>query len=76
MKYEPPKKPWSAKGARDNCPRFALCPLCYGCRNFDKSVQECLDCEKDNAKQNICKTDRHTSENLSRMIRKETIIVE
>jgi len=68
------KKQWSAKGARDNCPRFALCPMCYGCRNFDSSLEDCRACQEDNAKDNICATERHTPDRLAMMIRRETIV--
>lgn len=69
------KQPNDARGARIGCPMFESCPLCYGCRAFDPKYEECRNCELDNKKQNVCNTERHKSDLLSRMITRPVIEV-
>lgn len=65
----------SVRGYRINCARFEQCPLCYGCRAFDSSMIQCLKCEEENAKANICNKIRHTEKALSMMIKRPVIVL-
>lgn len=69
------KNPNDVRGVRINCPHFEQCPLCYGCRAFDPKYQKCQACKLENAKQNICKTDKHRADLVEKMIMKEKIII-
>lgn len=69
------KNPNDVRGVRIGCPLFEQCPLCYGCRAFDPQYEECVSCETENKKQNICNTTKHRSDLLARMITKTRIEV-
>jgi len=69
------KNPNDVRGMRISCPSFEQCPLCYGCRNFNSKYDDCRKCQSENAKQNICKTDRHRPDLLEKMIMKEKIVI-
>lgn len=62
----------SARGARIDCPNFNPCRFCFGCRNYDASVIKCEECFLDDAKENICKTDLHTTKALNMMLKIKT----
>lgn len=61
-----------SKGAKDNCINFELCPLCYGCRNFNNSYLKCQKCKEDN-ENNICKTNKHKTKLVAKMIKKQCV---
>lgn len=67
------KKPSDVRGVRIACPMFEQCPLCYGCRAFDSTYEECRKCEDENKKQNVCNTHKHRSDLLARMITRPVI---
>ena len=63
------KKPIDVWGARNECPNFEQCPLCYGCRNYDSSVEKCYrNCYRNNAKINICNTEKHKSKLIAKFV--------
>lgn len=63
----------SSLGARKNCINFSLCPFCYGCRAYNSSDLECRECYEDNAKYNICNTEKHKESIISKFIKKTNI---
>lgn len=63
------------RGQRINCPDYEMCPLCYGCRAFNPKYAKCITCKEENAKQNLCKTERHRSDLLEKMITREKIVI-
>lgn len=68
-------KTWNdALGARNNCPNFDPCPLCFGCRNYTSYVIRCQKCKEDNQKDNLCKRDFHTERALSLMLKERSKI--
>lgn len=68
---QPAKQLNQVKGARDRCPNFCPCTLCYGCRHYDSRIPECRECweEGKGTKRNfnVCNTDLHTTEALNKM---------
>lgn len=69
------KRPSDVRGYRINCLRFTFCPLCYGCRAYDSASLKCIKCYEENKKRNICNIKLHTEKALTKMIRKEKIII-
>ncbi len=69
------KSPQDVYGWQSQCPNFQQCPLCFGCRNYDRSVIKCVEhCGKDK-KTNVCNTERHKAELVAKFITKEAIRV-
>ena len=62
-----------ARGARINCINFQQCPFCYGCRNYTSYDLECQICLQENKKINICKTDVHKADLISKMVQRNTV---
>lgn len=62
----------SSRGAQIDCINFEMCPLCYGCRNYDSLDTNCAKC-LENAKQNLCNTKTHKAHLVSKMITKQEI---
>ena len=76
-KYAPQMKPKTmtdVRGIKIHCPEFHQCPVCYGCRNYNSSFERCLECGK-NKRQNVCDTEKHTYDKISRLIIPTNIIV-
>lgn len=69
------KTPDDVRGRKINCPYFVKCPLCYGCRAYNPKFVKCQTCKLENAKMNICKTEKHQPHLLEKMIKKERIII-
>lgn len=67
-----PRNRNSARGAQIDCINFEMCPLCYGCRNFNNLDKTCLICEED-SKNNLCNTKSHKAHLVGRMITKQKI---
>lgn len=63
----------SSLGAVKNCINFELCPFCYGCRNYSSSDLRCQECYEDNKKFNICNTEKHKGNLISKLIKKTNI---
>ena len=76
------KQPNKVRGNIIQCINFQMCPLCYGCRNYDSRIPECVDCFEDGIRPdekrnyNICNTNLHESWKVNRMICKNTITVD
>jgi len=66
------KQPSDVRGARIRCINYIKCPVCYGCRNYNSIDPECSKCML-NKKINICKTDIHKPDVVSRFITKQSI---
>lgn len=71
-----PKQPNQVRGNRIKCPKFIQCPLCYGCRSFSTHDLDCLDCERENKKKNICNKQLHKDEVITNFITKNKISFE
>ena len=71
----PAKNRNSARGAQIDCLNFEMCPLCYGCRNYNTQLPECQKCLKD-PKNNICNLQSHKAHLVARMITKQKINVD
>lgn len=69
------KTPHDVWGWQNNCPNYMQCPLCYGCRNYDERILECVEHCGQDAKKNVCNIKRHKEELLAKLLTKETIIV-
>lgn len=67
------KQPNQVRGNLIQCPGFVMCPLCFGCRNYDSSLIECRNCWEDGIKPgqnrnfNVCNKNLHTEEALNKM---------
>ena len=76
------KQPNKVRGNIIQCVNFQMCPLCYGCRNYDSRLEECQECWEDGIRPgekriyNVCNTDLHESWKINRMIGKNTIEVD
>ena len=76
------KQPNQVRGNIIQCVSFQMCPLCYGCRNYDSRLEECQECWKDGIRPgekrnyNVCNTDLHESWKVNRMICKNTIKID
>lgn len=76
------KQPNKVRGNIIQCVNFQMCPLCYGCRNYDSRLEECQECWEDGIRPgekrnyNVCNTDLHESWKVNRMICKNTIEVD
>ena len=68
------KTPNSVLGRKINCINYQMCPLCYGCRRFSKNDPDCIECAAD-TKTNICNTNKHTEDIISRFITKQKTIL-
>ena len=67
------KSPQDVYGWQTQCPNFEQCPLCYGCRNYDKNVIKCeVHCGA-NTKTNVCNTAKHKEKLIAKFITKEVI---
>lgn len=71
-----PKQPSHVRGNRVSCPKYIMCPLCYGCRSFSSHDLECRECEEENKKKNICNTELHKDDVVSNFITKTKIELE
>ena len=73
------KQPNKVRGNVIQCVNFQMCPLCYGCRNYDSRLEECQECWEDgkrpgqNRNYNVCNTKLHESWKVNRMVCKNTI---
>ena len=73
------KQPNKVRGNIIQCVNFQMCPLCYGCRNYDSRLEECQECLEDgkrpgqNRNYNVCNTKLHESWKVNRMVCKNTI---
>ena len=73
------KQPNKVRGNIIQCVNFQMCPLCYGCRNYDSRLEECQECFEDgkspgqNRNYNVCNTKLHESWKVNRMVCKNTI---
>ena len=73
------KQPNKVRGNIIQCVNFQMCPLCYGCRNYDSRLEECQECWEDgirsgqNRNYNVCNTKLHESWKVNRMVCKNTI---
>ena len=65
------KRKEDVAGYIKSCPNFNPCPLCYGCRDYDSSYYECINCGKD--KKNICDTIKHTDKALNTMYKNKPV---
>lgn len=45
----------SVSGFINRCPDYEMCPVCYGCRNFNPTYKKCLD-ECGTYKEDVCNT--------------------
>ena len=76
------KQPNKVRGNIIQCVNFQMCPLCYGCRNYDSRLEECQECFEDGIRPgekrnyNVCNTDLHESWKVNRMICKNTIKID
>lgn len=61
------------RGYRISCLSFEGCPVCYGCRAYRNDDSECLICEAENKKINLCKTHIHKGDLVSRFVPKHVI---
>lgn len=62
----------SVRGHKIYCVNFQSCPICYGCRNFNSSDEECLICAKD--KHNLCRDlKKHNTKIVSKFITRSRI---
>lgn len=68
------KTPNDVRGRKINCINYAMCPICYGCRNYNSLDEECSNCKK-NSKMNLCNTTLHKPELVARFITKSEIII-
>lgn len=62
-------------GWQNDCPSYMECPLCYGCRNFDERIVECVEHCGENRKKNVCNTTRHKDDLLAKLLSKEIVKV-
>lgn len=68
-----PKQPNQVRGNRIRCPKFIQCPLCYGCRAYSSHDLDCIECEKENKKKNICNKELHKDDVITKFITKNKI---
>lgn len=68
------KTPHDVLGFSTKCVNFMQCPLCYGCRSYSTADPSCVECAKDR-KQNICNTDLHKAEVISKFITKNQVVL-
>lgn len=71
-----PKQPNHVRGNRIKCPKFIQCPLCYGCRAYSTHDLDCIECEKENKKKNICNKELHKDDVITKFITKNVIKVD
>lgn len=62
-------------GWQNDCPNYMECPLCYGCRNYDEHIVECVENCGEDRKQNVCNTARHKYDLLAKLLSKEIVKV-
>lgn len=63
-----PKQPSHVRGNRIRCPKYSMCPLCYGCRAYSTHDLECRECEEENKKRNICNKELHKDDIIADFI--------
>lgn len=61
------KQASDVRGAQIKCVNFVSCPMCYGCRSYRSTDPDCKECES-NRKLNICNTNTHRSDLISKMV--------
>lgn len=66
------KRATDVMGSQMNCPNFAQCPFCYGCRNYEESNPVCELCGS-SYKKNVCNTQKHNGEVIAKMIQRNKI---
>lgn len=69
------KQPHMVRGNLNNCPNYKMCPICYGCRNYDERDSECIECytqgiDDSTRNFNVCDTNKHESWKVNMMITK------
>ena len=69
------KTPNDVRGVQISCTNYIKCPFCYGCRNYCSYDPQCQICKSTNEKYNLCNTEKHQSEVISKMIIKDKIII-
>lgn len=75
MQVKKAKTVHDVRGSKINCLNFIKCPLCYGCRNYNSQDPDCQICLSENKKMNLCNTQLHRSDLISKMITKNNIIL-
>lgn len=63
------------RGNQIRCVNFSSCPICYGCRSYNSADILCEECAK-NMKKNVCNTRLHRSDLISKLVKKDVIILE
>lgn len=58
----------SVSGFINRCPDYEMCPVCYGCRNFNPKYKKCLD-ECGTYKEDVCNTKKHRPDLITKLIR-------
>lgn len=71
-----PKQPSHVKGNKERCPKFIMCPLCYGCRAYSTHDIQCEECVNENKKKNICNKELHKDDVISNFITKNKIEID
>lgn len=60
-----------ANGAAFNCPEYAKCPVCFGCRNYNPSYVSCR--EMCGQKKDICDTSKHKPDLLGKFYKNKPV---
>ena len=63
----------NVRGYQISCPNFEGCPTCYGCRAFRPDESQCLICQAEDAKQNLCKVHIHKADLIDRFVTRHQI---
>ena len=71
-----PKQPSHVRGNRIGCPKFSMCPLCYGCRSYSSHDLECQECVSENKKKNICNKELHKDDVVANFITKNQLKID
>lgn len=74
------KQPNQVRGNKIGCINYQMCPLCYGCRNYNSNDPDCVICKQegvDGTKRNfnVCDTNLHEAWKINNIITKNTITV-
>lgn len=72
---KPQKQQSDVRGVQIKCVNFIGCPMCYGCRNYNSADPDCAECTV-NRKKNICNTNTHRSDLISKMVLRNRIVVD
>lgn len=75
-----PKQPNQVRGNTMACINYAMCPLCYGCRNFDPRDPDCIECYdagvQKNRNFNVCNKKLHNDVALNMMTTRNRINID